>query len=65
MAAFKVLILAFGLLIELDILDIYFYQPLSQAFILLLFDYIKIVANKISLYSTFFTILRLSENSSQ
>ena len=37
-AASKVLVLVFGLVVELDILDIYFYQQLSQILILLLFS---------------------------
>lgn len=49
-------VLGLGLLINKDILVVYFYQQLLQASILLDFDQIRIVTNKISLYSTCFTI---------
>ena len=64
-ATTKVLFLAFRLLVELDILGVYFYQQLLQAPILLLFGWMRIVAGKISFYSTCSTIFRLGENSSQ
>ena len=64
-AASKVLVSAFGSLVELDILGVYFYRQLSRALILLLFGRVRTVAGKISLYSTCSTIFRSDENSSQ
>lgn len=61
---FEVLVLAFGLLVELDILDVYFYRQLLQAFIILLFGQIRTVADKINLYSTCSITFRLDEDGS-
>ena len=64
-AASKVLVLAFGSLVELDILGIYFYQELLQALILLLFGRVRTLAGKISLCSTCSTIFRSGEDNSR
>ena len=63
--ASKVLVLAFWLLMELNLLGIYFYQSLLQVFILLLFSWVRTIAGKISLYNIYFTIFQSNKNSSR